>query len=78
MEASAGVVSSACAVRFALLVWHGYRHGKVKSAVPGGGYYDRQANPIVYWIFMGAHTIVLAVCLGILVYIAFDLMRSPR
>ncbi len=52
MEAVAAVVSLACAARFALLLWQGYRYGQVKSATPWSRYHDRHANPILYWMFI--------------------------
>ena len=77
-EVVAAAVARACGVRFALLLWHGHRFGQVKSATPGSRYYDRQTNRIFYWMFMGAHTLVLSVCLWAVVYIVFDLLRTPR
>jgi hypothetical protein len=78
MEGVAAVLASLCAARFALLLWHGYRHGEVKSAAPWSSYYDRQTHRIVYRMFMGAHAFVLLVCVGAVVYIMVDLLRATR
>jgi hypothetical protein len=78
MEVLAAVASVACAVRFALLLWHGYRFGQVKSATPWTRYYDRRTNRIIYWMFMGLHAIFLSVCFWAVVYIGFDLLRTAR
>jgi hypothetical protein len=78
MEIVTAIASFACALRFASLLWHGYRYGQVKSATPWSGYYDRQTNRIIYWMFMALHAAVLLVCLGCVAYVAFDLLRAPR
>ena len=77
MEVVAAVLASVCAARFALLLWHGYSYGQVKSATPWSRYYDRQAHRIVYWMFMGTHALVIAMCLWAVVYIVFDRFRAP-
>ena len=78
MEVVAGLAALACAARLALLVRSGYRYGQVKSATPWSRYYDRQTNRIFYWMFMGVHSLGVAVCLWAVVYIAFDLTRTLR
>ncbi len=78
MEIVAGVAGLAGAVRFALLVWHGYRYGQVKSAALWSRYYDRQSNRTVYWIFMGLHSLGVLICLSATIYIVIDLLRAPR
>jgi len=78
MEVVAAVAAAACAARFALLLWHGVRHGEVKSATPWSPYYRRQTNRILYRMFMGAHLLAIAVCLGAVVYIVLDLTRTLR
>lgn len=65
-------------MRFALLLWHGYRYGQAKSAAPGSRYYDRQADRIFYWMFMGVHALVFMGCLWVIIYIVFDFLRMLR
>jgi hypothetical protein len=78
MEVVAGVAAAACAARFALLLWHGYRYGQVKSAALWSRYYDRRTNRIIYWMFMGSHTLVLVVCIWAVAYIVFDPTHFSR
>ena len=76
MEGVAGVALLACGARFAFLLWHGYRYGQVKSAALWSRYWDRQANPRLYWMLMGGHILVVSVCAVCACYIAFDLLRA--
>jgi hypothetical protein len=78
MEVIDAVLALAVAARFALLVWHGYRYGEVKSATPWSRYYQRETERIFYWMFMGVHTVAIAVCLWVVVHIALELSRTPR
>jgi hypothetical protein len=76
MEEVAAVAVLACGARFGLLLWHGYRYGQVKSAAPWSRYYDRLANPRIYWMFMVGHALVLSVCVFGVCYMALDLLQK--
>jgi hypothetical protein len=58
-------------VRFAVLVWNGYRTGRVKSASPWGQYVDRTAQSRLYSTIMAMHTLVVVALVGCSVALAF-------
>ena len=59
--------------RFGLLVWSGYRSGRVKSASPWGSFWDRHTQPRFYWAFMGVHSFVVVAFVGYVIAIVFGL-----
>jgi hypothetical protein len=50
--------------RFGLLVWSGYRNGRVKSASLWGSYWERRTQPRFYWAFMSVHSFVVVAFIG--------------
>jgi len=63
-------VMLAGAVRFGLLVWGGYRNGRVKSAALWSRYYDRNAQPRVFWAFMSLHLLAIVTFIGCAIAVA--------
>jgi hypothetical protein len=59
--------------RFGLLVWSGYRDGRVKSASLWGSYWDRRTQPRFYWAFMSVHSFVVVAFVGCVIAIVLGL-----
>jgi hypothetical protein len=58
-------------VRFGLLAYGGYREGRVKSAALWGPYYDRQAQPYLFWMLMAANLfamVMFTACVAALIF----------
>lgn len=66
------VLFLAVSARFGLLIWGGYRNGRVKSGGPFGQFMDRQKQPRFYWTIMVVHAfVVTAFAVSALVIIFF-------
>jgi hypothetical protein len=67
-------VLMACVVRFGLLLWDGYRNGRVKSAALWSPYYERQTQPGMFCAFMAVHSLVVVAFTGCIIAIAFGVV----
>ena len=56
---------------FALLLWRGYREGRVRTKPLWADYYERRTQPRRFWLFMAMHCCAVAVFSACALALAF-------